>query len=215
MNTWNNIYKRQGEVQPEVLSVVVDAARLFQGKDCRKILDLGCGTGRHTIYLAQNGFEVWGVDNAVAALEITAKKVADLGLDNVTLQKQDMRQLSFADDSFDALLCIWTTGHGPLTDLQQSVAEMYRAVRPGGLIVADFCSVEDETYGLGEALEENTFVGGRSGEEDIPHHYSTAEELASLFRPFSSAEIAPVDYTYHDPAGNPHTIKAFLVTAEK
>jgi ubiquinone/menaquinone biosynthesis C-methylase UbiE len=215
MNNWNDIYKRQGEVQSKVLPVVVDAARLFQDKNCRKILDLGCGTGRHTIYLAQAGFQVWGVDSSDSALDITAKKASELELGNIELENQDMLQLSFPDGDFDGVLCIWTTGHGTIADLEQSVAEMHRVVRPGGLVIADFCSVEDETFGLGKVLEENTFIGGRPGEENIPHHYSTAEEIESLFRRFSTAIIEPVDYTYCDPAGQAHVIKAFLVRAEK
>ena len=192
----------------------------------RKILDLGCGTGRHTLYLAQCSIgdcpsvvglspspEVWGVDTSEVALQITREKATKLGLD-INLQQQDMRSLSFADDSFDALLCIWTTGHGLLTDLQQSVAEMRRVLHPGGLLVADFCSTDDETYGVGETLEEHTFVGGRPGEEEIPHHYSTLAELQQLFASFATTKIEPVDYTYQ--IGNdPHLIKAFLVQAEK
>ena len=40
-----------------------------------RILDFGCGTGRHTVYLARMGFEVYGFDWSEAALDATKREL--------------------------------------------------------------------------------------------------------------------------------------------
>jgi len=59
---WDEIYHKQGEVQSEVLKTVTEAAEYFKNRGIKKVLDLGCGMGRHSIYLAKQGFCVTACD---------------------------------------------------------------------------------------------------------------------------------------------------------
>lgn len=211
---WENIYRLQGEVQTEVLQVVKEATQLFKEKGYKRIMDLGCGTGRHTIYLAQQGFDVYATDISETGLEITKKKADNLNLTNIIYKQHDMATIPFEDDSFDAVLCIWTTGHGLLNDVRRNVDEMYRVTKPGGIVFADYVSVFDETYGLGTEIEPNTFVGSRPGEEDILHHYSTKEELQNLYAGFSTIRINDIEYILSIDS-RIHAIKGFLIEAIK
>ncbi|MDH5746580.1 MAG: class I SAM-dependent methyltransferase [Candidatus Bathyarchaeota archaeon] len=52
---------------------VIEAVPVFKSCKVEKVLDLGCGVGRHCIYLAKNGFDVIGVDVSKHAL-IMAKE---------------------------------------------------------------------------------------------------------------------------------------------
>ena len=68
MKDWDGIYKTRGEVQIQVLPRVRRIVPFLKQNKVRKILDLGCGTGRHTVFLAQHGFNVTAIDISDAAL---------------------------------------------------------------------------------------------------------------------------------------------------
>ncbi len=91
---WDDIYSSQGIVQADVLTPVKDFVNVLKEKKAEHILDLGCGTGRNTIYLAQQGFKVTATDISEKGLEITSKKAKKLGFD-ITTTRHDMRNIPF------------------------------------------------------------------------------------------------------------------------
>jgi len=92
----------------------------------QKVMDLGCGTGRHTIYLAQNGYQVFAVDISETGIEVTRAKAEKLNLTNIEFAQLDMRNLSVDDNLMDAIMCVWTSGHGTFEDARKNLKEMYR-----------------------------------------------------------------------------------------
>jgi 2-polyprenyl-3-methyl-5-hydroxy-6-metoxy-1,4-benzoquinol methylase len=69
-----------------------------------KILDIGCGTGRHSIELAKRGYQVTGVDLSAAQLK-RAKKLADKSNLKIDFQIQDARKLTF-NNEFDLVIML-------------------------------------------------------------------------------------------------------------
>jgi ubiquinone/menaquinone biosynthesis C-methylase UbiE len=212
---WDKIYREQGEVQHEVLPTVIIASEIYKKHNCSKVMDLGCGTGRHTIYLANKGFHVYATDVSEKGLDITKSKVINLALENVEFKQHDMRDIPFESNFLDAILCVWTTGHGKLSDAISNVNEMYRVLKPNGIVVIDYISTEDAHYGKGQLIEKDTFLNNMEGEESIPHHYSSREEIEDLYHEFSHVDIKPIFYYFLDNYGNKHEIKAFVVVAVK
>lgn len=97
-------------------------------------LDAGCGPGFHTIRLARRGFRVQAVDFSEAALEMARKNVTEAGLDDlISLQRENLVSLSFADGSFDYVLCWGVLMHIP--NVASAIAELCRVLRPGGVLV--------------------------------------------------------------------------------
>lgn len=210
---WDNIYRTQGEVQRDILPTALIASELFKRKGINTVLDLGCGTGRHAAFFAGQGFKVIAADISEKAVEITKNKAAALGLDIKTINL-DMRKMPFEDDSFDAVFCIWTTGHGLYSDAVKHADEMMRVVRKNGLVFADYVSKDDELYGVGQEIEKDTFINADlPGEEDIPHHYSDEKELRELYKGYKM-ELRLYTYSY-DSCGEKHYIKANVVICEK
>jgi SAM-dependent methyltransferase len=72
-----------------------------------KVLDVGCGFGRHAIELALRGYEVTGVDIS-AELLACARKLAQQKAVRVSWVQQDMRNIDFSEE-FDAALCLFTS----------------------------------------------------------------------------------------------------------
>lgn len=83
----------------------------------RTILDAPCGVGRASIWLAQQGYQVAGIDLGDAALARAAKEAADAGV-VVSFEKQDLFNLSYQDVSFDAALCFRLLHHFESPQLQ-------------------------------------------------------------------------------------------------
>lgn len=213
--SWENIYVNQGRVQLEILSSVVEAVKVFKSKGYKDILDLGCGTGRHTYYLAHEGFKVSACDISEKGLEITEKLLTDAGFQEVNYSKQDMYSLTLDKNSFDGVLCIWVQGHGTKQQVEHGVKEIHKILKDGGTVITDFVTVEDDTYGVGEEIAPQTFVGGRPGEEGIPHYYATKEELKVMFGDFSDVRMEDIVYRFSDKHGKEYKIVAVVVEAVK
>ncbi|MEW5767995.1 MAG: class I SAM-dependent methyltransferase [bacterium] len=73
-----------------------------------KILDVGCGTGRHIIHFLNKGFEVVGLDLSDHMLKIAKKKIEAQGL-RPKLIKADMHNLSWMRERFDYIIVMYST----------------------------------------------------------------------------------------------------------
>ncbi len=186
---WERIYEQQGDLGFGVLPKIDRACKVFKEKRYHELLDLGCGTGRHSIFLARKGFSVKATDLSPTGIRIAQAKAKSSNLHNIHFTRHEMKTFPFRDKSFDAVICTWTIYHGTLASIRQTMAEIRRVLKQNGSLITDFLSTWDSTYGLGREIEQNTFVGQKPGEEDVPHHYSTKEELIELLNGFSQMKI--------------------------
>jgi len=73
-----------------------------------KILDIGCGTGRHAIELAKRGYQVTGIDLSESQLARAREKAKEAGV-TIDFQTQDARELPF-DGEFDLVIMLCEGG---------------------------------------------------------------------------------------------------------
>ena len=212
---WERIYRQQGDLQYDIQPRIIKASRLFKKRGYETVLDLGCGTGKHSIFLALEGFSVYATDMSPTGISIARKKAESLGLSNIYFKQHDMMRIPFTDSFFDAVICTWTIYHGTLDRIQETVNEIYRILKPGGMVLTDFLAVEDDTYGLGREIEKNTFLGEKKTEEDVPHHYTTREELAQLFSDFGQLRLRTSSNSYTDETGEQYTRHYYDVDATR
>jgi ubiquinone/menaquinone biosynthesis C-methylase UbiE len=108
--------------------------RQLQPNASDKLLEVGCGSCTKTVRLAKRGFNVVATDFSQSILDIGEKNVAQQSLsDHVTFQQEDVLNLSFADSSFDYILCWGVLMHIP--DVATAIKELARVTKPGGIIV--------------------------------------------------------------------------------
>jgi len=100
-----------------------------------RVLDACCGTGASALPAAQvvgaTG-QVLGLDLAEPALELARAKAEAQGLTNVEFRVADIEQTGLPAESFDAVVCVFGVFFVP--DMATAVAEMWRLVRPSGVL---------------------------------------------------------------------------------
>lgn len=105
----------------------------------RKVLELACGTGGHTLQFASHGFDVTALDHSPEMLNIARKKAAQSNVE-INFVEADMRRLNLADASFDAAVCLFDSIGYVLTD--DALGEVFDGVhlklRKGGLFIFEF-----------------------------------------------------------------------------
>jgi SAM-dependent methyltransferase len=102
-----------------------------------RILDVGCGFGRHSIELARRGFAVTSIDPSAAMLAAAKKRAKDTAV-SLTLQQIPAEQFTTVEP-FAAAICLFTTlGQISAADDNSGLlGAVYRALIPGGKIVVE------------------------------------------------------------------------------
>jgi ubiquinone/menaquinone biosynthesis C-methylase UbiE len=99
------------------------------------VLDLCCGAGASAIPAARAvgpAGRVLGIDVAEPLLELARARAAREGLANIEFRRSDATSTGLPDGSFDAVVCVFGVFFAP--DLPAFAAEMWRLVRPGGVL---------------------------------------------------------------------------------
>lgn len=100
-------------------------------RGCR-VLDLGCGSGRDSFFLAENGYRVWGIDISQVAIEKACKNSKSKKID---FRVASAEELDFEDNFFDAVYSGWVLQSVPL---QKAASEIKRVLKPGGVAYLAF-----------------------------------------------------------------------------
>jgi SAM-dependent methyltransferase len=100
----------------------------------QRVLDLGCGTGGHTVLLAQRGYQVVGVDRSAEMLELARGRGGSARFELGDLGTLDLRE------AFDAALMMFAVLGYQVgnADVQAALATARRHLQPGGLFFCDF-----------------------------------------------------------------------------
>lgn len=125
---WNKFPEMREEWEKNFLDYMAPyGPNAFLGK---RVLDVGCGSGRHAYYAAKYGADVWAVDLS-DAVEVARRNTADQR--RVHVVQADLHHLPFAPESFDLIYSIGVLHH--LADPETAFRNLLRFLKPGGLVV--------------------------------------------------------------------------------
>jgi ubiquinone/menaquinone biosynthesis C-methylase UbiE len=164
----------------------------------KKVLEIGCGLGTMIMNWAQAGARVTAVDLNPTSVRETKRRFELLGLE-ADVRLMDGNQLELPDAAFDYVYSWGVLHHSP--DLERSLAEMMRVLKPGGgfgLMLYNRRSILYQ-YGVryieGFLHYENRFLdplqlasryGDGSREEGNPHTWPVTEtEVRTMLAPYS------------------------------
>ena len=131
------LYKERDKKEAEFfINNLVEYLKLKKGS---KLIDIGCGKGRHANYLNSLGFDVVGIDlspNNIAAAKKNEKS-------NLHFVVQDMRKV-YLEDKFDIAINLFTSfGYfNNDTDEQAAINAMAKNLKSEGILVIDFMNVK-------------------------------------------------------------------------
>ena len=148
------------------------------------VLDLCCGAGGSAIPAAHAvgpAGRVLGIDVAEPLLELARARAAREGLDNTEFRHGDATCTGLPDGGFDAVVCVFGVFFAP--DMPAFAAEMWRLVRPGGLLAVT-------TWGPGLFEPANTHFWGSVGEVE-PSLVKAFNPWDEITTPAALADLFP------------------------
>src|SRR3989344_5408627 len=136
---------------------------LLPGKN---ILDLGCGSGDHSLLFKQQGLEVSAIDISQEMVRLTREK-------DIEAEIMDIEQLTFAPESFDGIWAVTSLLHIPKAALPGVIKNLHKILKHGGILYV--CVKEGE----GEKM----VVDNADGTTERFFSFWQLEELRALFLP--------------------------------
>ena len=189
MARWDKYWRDEAYVARNWLDPdpdVVRLSRFMKDHKVQRVLDLGCGVGRHLVYLSGQGFEVHGLDISPAGVERCQKELAQHQL-QATVQVADMFAIPYADQWFDWALSVQVIHHTTADALHQAIQHVRDKLTPGGFFYVTFPPVDNIGADSGRQVEPRTYLGEEDG-EPLLHHYVISEEIDTLLRGFTLLE---------------------------
>ena len=121
-----------------------------------RMLDLGCGIGRHALYCQSMGTDSYGIDLSETAIEVAIEWATRCGMDDPRrkLRQGDIRQLPWEDGFFDYAISHGVLDSMPLAVARVGVTEMARTLTAGGLFYCDLISADPSHHSPGYVGED-------------------------------------------------------------
>jgi SAM-dependent methyltransferase len=179
----------------------------------KTVLDLGCGRGRHSLFLAGMGLNVTAVDISPEGIEQLQQEAKQRKLSGkIKTLVRDMLELPFPVNSFDAVLAFLSITHTDYAGLKKVIAKITHILKDSGRFYVTFNSKNSTGYrdSSNKIVDEYTIVKIGGLEDGIPHTYLEYKDIINLLADYKVLKIQQIE-DYHNNYESFH----FFVEAEK
>ncbi|HPE95566.1 MAG TPA: class I SAM-dependent methyltransferase [Bacillota bacterium] len=159
-------------------------AQTWRAKGFERFLDAGCGLGRHSVYMASQGFNVTSFDLSDYAVRHTQEWAEKEGL-HVSTRVSNMLTLPYEDEAFQCAMAYNVIYHTDTAGFTRALSELRRVLCSGGELFLTLIS--KNTWGFLNAdeakkIDENTVAFDEiEAGENIPHFFVDINDIIKLF----------------------------------
>lgn len=195
-STWEKIYKKGQLLKIDPDDEIENIEKIFRSNGVNRVLDLGCGGGRHLIYLARKGFDLYGLDSSPTGLAFTLDCLADEKL-VAHLTLCDMKKLPYDDNYFDAIISVQVIHHNMVSGVINTIKEISRVLAGNGIIWITIPVSKNEPSKDQKEVEPGTYIPLDGIEKGLPHHYFSEDEIPDLFSEYSIIDFRVDKKNHH------------------
>ncbi len=161
----------------------------------RRVLDMGCGAGRHLALLTESGHDAVGLDYSRAGLRHARASGA-----GPRVAQAPMAALPFRDGAFDAAVAWGVVNYATPEGLQAAIDELRRVVRPGGHCLVVTRGTGDTRYGQGREVDRHAFVleSDDTNEAGMVMTFLDRDDIDRVWRSWASVQV---DHVHHTDGG--------------
>jgi tellurite methyltransferase len=153
-----------------------------------KVLDLGCGLGRHAIAFASAGFQVTATDFSAIAVRHLQEWSGRLRV-SIETQVCDVTGDDFPPGSFDVVLSYNVIYHGLRTRFEEAIRHVHGLLKEKGVFFFTCPSREDGKYGFGEMVAPHTCKCVKSAIPGDIHYFTDEKDLIELLKDFRMMKL--------------------------
>ena len=178
LSKWNEIYF-DGIINKKPSQEILNIVPRLKLDGVVEILDAGCGTGRHSNYLANQGFKVHGIDVSSEAVRIAEVNKQD---NTVDYHVGSLIDLPFSPNSIDFILASHSLGYASNEDVRKSVKQLDSVLISGKPILIRVASTQHPFH---QAKPADIYGFSHIGfciKNGLPVHFFEEEELKDLFK---------------------------------
>jgi len=213
---WEKIFSNRpwGKYPPEELvRFVANNFYNVPNRTAVKILDLGCGPGACSWYLAREGFSVFGIDGSPTAIHKAKKRLEAEGL-NGDFRVGDFIELPYPNSHFDCVIDIESLYANTFTKSNYVMAEICRVLKPGGVLFSMTFKDGCHGDGSGKRIEPHTFEevteGPLAGRGII--RFSPESAIHQLYALFDDLNL---EYSIRSTNNMTHEIAQWVISCRK
>jgi len=185
---WSDATHRDNWSKPA--TVVTELISSLLPNERPRVLDLGCGPGRHAIAFALKGFDVSATDVSEEAMRYLTGWAERLSL-HIDVRRCEMLEQPFPPGTFDVVVSYNVIYHGLRDTFQAAIDHVRTILKPGGLFFFTCPSRSDGKYGFGQEVGPHAFACTKSITPGEVHYFSSREDLDDLLRSYRIEWIRP------------------------
>ena len=164
----------------------------MENKSFNTLLDVGCGIGLDSIFFAQKGFSVTSLDFSESGIQCLKQTIKSKNINNITPMLGDISDFKFAPNSFDVIYAHLSLQYFNDQTTTRIFSDLYKMLKPKGLIFIKCKSVSDPLYGEGEKIGNDLYI-----HNDHVRHFFSKKYMTEKLNKFKMVKIKETSSTLY------------------